>query len=100
MLLYWQIGRDILSRQAEQGWGAKVIDRLAHDLRNAFPEMKEFSPRNLKYMRAFAEAWPDADFAQAVLAQLPWHHQLALLEARRRQYRYYGDRLLTFREAA
>jgi len=80
LLLYWQIGRDILARQAEQGWGAKVIERLAHDLRNAFPEMKGFSPRNLKYMRAFAEAWPDADFVQAVLAQLPWYHQIALLD--------------------
>ena len=46
--LYWQIGRDILARQAEQGWGAKVIERLAHDLRTAFPQMKGFSPRNLK----------------------------------------------------
>ena len=80
VLLYWQIGRDILARQAEQGWGAKVIERLAHDLREAFPEMKGFSPRNLKYMRAFAEAWPDAEFVQAVLAQLPWYHQLALLD--------------------
>lgn len=78
--LYWQIGQDILTRQAEQGWGAKVIERLAHDLRTAFPEMKGFSPRNLKYMRAFAEAWPDAEFVQAVLAQLPWYHQLALLD--------------------
>jgi len=80
VLLYWQIGRDILARQAEQGWGAKVIERLAHDLRTAFPEMKGFSPRNLKYMRAFAEAWPDTEFVQAVLAQLPWYHQLALLD--------------------
>ena len=80
VLLYWQIGRDILARQASQGWGAKVIERLAHDLRTAFPDMKGFSPRNLKYMRAFAEAWPDAEFVQAVLAQLPWYHQLALLD--------------------
>ncbi|RMU70419.1 hypothetical protein ALP24_200055 [Pseudomonas syringae pv. aptata] len=80
VLLYWQIGQDILARQAEQGWGAKVIERLAHDLLSAFPNMKGFSPRNLKYMRAFAEAWPDADFVQAVLAQLPWYHQLALLD--------------------
>lgn len=80
VLLYWQIGRDILARQAEQGWGAKVIERLAHDLRAAFPEMKGFSPRNLKYMRAFADAWPEAEFVQAVLAQLPWYHQLALLD--------------------
>lgn len=78
VLLYWQIGRDILQRQAEQGWGAKVIDRLSHDLRTAFPDMKGFSPRNLKYMRAFAEAWPDTSIVQEVLAQLPWYHQLAL----------------------
>ncbi|RVT49822.1 DUF1016 domain-containing protein [Rubrivivax albus] len=80
VLLYWQIGRDILVRQAAQGWGTKVIDRLAKDLRAAFPDMKGFSPRNLKYMRAFAEAWPDGEFVQAVLAQLPWYHQLALLD--------------------
>lgn len=80
VLLYWQIGQDILARQASQGWGSKVVDRLARDLRNAFPEMKGFSPRNLKYMRAFAEAWPDGEFVQAVLAQLPWYHQLALLD--------------------
>lgn len=80
VLLYWQIGRDILARQAAQGWGAKVVERLAQDLRAAFPDMKGFSPRNLKYMRAFAEAWPDAEFVQEVLAQLPWYHQLALLD--------------------
>ena len=78
--LYWQIGHDILQRQADQGWGAKVIERLAHDLRTAFPDMKGFSPRNLKYMRAFAQAWPDVSFVQEVLAQLPWYHQLALLD--------------------
>ena len=80
VLLYWQIGQDILARQASQGWGAKVIERLAQDLRTAFPEMKGFSPRNLKYMRAFAQAWPDVEFVQAALAQLPWYHQLALLD--------------------
>ncbi len=57
-----------------------MIERLANDLRSAFPEMKGFSPRNLKYMRAFAEAWPEAEFVQEVLAQLPWYHQLALLD--------------------
>lgn len=80
VLLYWQIGRDILARQAEQGWGAKVIERLAHDLRTAFPDMKGFSPRNLKYMRAFAGAWPDAEFVQQAAAQLPWFHLCTLLD--------------------
>ncbi|MBZ5487085.1 DUF1016 domain-containing protein [Halomonas aquamarina] len=79
VLLYWQIGQDILRRQAEQGWGAKVIDRLAHDLRTAFPEGKGFSRANLMYMRAFAEAWPDAEIVQQAVGQLPWGHNLALL---------------------
>ena len=79
LLLYWQIGQDILTRQAEQGWGAKVIEQLAQDLRKHFPEMKGFSARNLKYMRAFAEAWPDAEFVQQLVAQLPWGHNLVLL---------------------
>lgn len=80
MLLYWQIGREILARQAEQGWGAKVIERLAHDLRAAFPDIKGFSRANLMFMRAFAEAWADAEFVLAPLAQLPWYHPLALLD--------------------
>jgi predicted nuclease of restriction endonuclease-like (RecB) superfamily len=78
-LLYWQIGRDILERQAREGWGAKVIDRLAHDLRAAFPDMKGFSRANLMYMRAFAEAWPDEPFVQQAVGQLPWGHNLVLL---------------------
>ena len=80
VLLYWQIGHDILTRQAEQGWGSKVIDRLAQDLRTAFPKMKGFSPRNLKYMRAFAEAWPSSEFVQQAAAQLPWGHNVVLLD--------------------
>jgi predicted nuclease of restriction endonuclease-like (RecB) superfamily len=79
VLLYWQIGRDILARQAAQGWGAKVIERLAHDLREAFPEMKGFSRANLMYMRAFAQAWPDAAIVQQAVGQLPWGHNLVLL---------------------
>ncbi len=80
VLLYWQIGRDILQRQREQGWGAKVIDRLSADLGQAFSEMKGFSPRNLKYMRAFAEAWPEEQFVQAALAQITWYHNIAIVE--------------------
>lgn len=81
VLLYWGIGRDILSRQESEGWGAKVIDRLAIDLGRAFPEMTGLSARNLKYMRAFAEAWPDLEFVQQVVALLPWGHNVRLLDA-------------------
>jgi predicted nuclease of restriction endonuclease-like (RecB) superfamily len=80
VLLYWSIGRDIVERQKREGWGTKVIDRLAEDLSRAFPEIKGFSARNLKYMRAFAEAWQDEDFVQQVAAQLPWFHNCVLLD--------------------
>jgi predicted nuclease of restriction endonuclease-like (RecB) superfamily len=80
VLLYWQIGHDIRERQRREGWGAKVIERLAHGLRAAFPDMKGFSRANLMSMRAFAEAWPDADeIVQQAVGQLPWGHNLMLL---------------------
>lgn len=105
--LYWDIGRMILDRQTREGWGAKVIDRLAADLQAEFPGRQGFSPRNLKYMRALAQAWPDGLFAkpegltsseprefvqqpvaqfqpapimQSPLAQLPWRHHTLLLD--------------------
>lgn len=77
---YWGIGRDILDRQDEEGYGTRVIDRLSADLRDRFPDSRGYSPRNLKYMRAFAAAWPDVEVVQGRLAQLPWYHQIALLE--------------------
>jgi predicted nuclease of restriction endonuclease-like (RecB) superfamily len=80
VLLYWHIGREILQRQEREGWGAKVIDRLARDLRREFPDMKGFSPRNLKYMRAFAEAWPEEQIVQQLVAQIPWGHNVRLLD--------------------
>ncbi|WP_374651542.1 YhcG family protein [Rhizorhabdus sp.] len=80
ILLYWTIGRDILTRQEREGWGAKVVDRLAGDLRQAFPEMTGLSSRNLKYMRALADAWPDPEIVQRVVAQLPWGHNVSLLD--------------------
>ncbi|MGC2270338.1 MAG: PDDEXK nuclease domain-containing protein [Candidatus Sulfotelmatobacter sp.] len=81
ILLYWSIGHDILVRQKKEGWGAKIIDRLSDDLSQAFPEMRGFRARNLKYMRAFAEAYPDQKFVQQVVAQLPWGHQVRILDA-------------------
>lgn len=78
--LYWNIGREILQRQTAKGWGAKIIDRLAKDLRAAFPEMKGFSPRNIKYMRAFAAAYTDEQFVQQFAAQIPWFHHCVLLD--------------------
>lgn len=80
VLLYWSIGRDILVRQQREGWGTKVIDRLAQDLRSSFPGVAGFSARNIKYMRAFAGAWPQETIVQAPLAQITWYHNIALIE--------------------
>lgn len=80
ILLYWQIGREILDRQRRQGWGAKVIEKLSVDLRHEFPELKGFSRSNLMYMRAFAEAYEDEAIIQRCVGQLPWRHNIALLE--------------------
>jgi predicted nuclease of restriction endonuclease-like (RecB) superfamily len=80
ILMYWEIGKIILARQNKEGWGAKVIDRLSADLRKEFPDMQGLSPRNLKYMRAFAAAWQEKAIVQGSLAQLPWWQNIALLE--------------------
>ena len=83
IVLYWEIGCEILRREHEQGWGAKVIDRLAADLRREFPEMTGLSRSNLKYMRAFAEAWSSdedgAAIGQRPVGQLPWGQNISLL---------------------
>ena len=77
--LYWQIGRDILDRQRKQGWGSKVIDRLASDLKDSFPDIKGFSSSNLKYMRHFAEHCPNGLIGQQPADQLPWFHIVVLI---------------------
>jgi hypothetical protein len=63
--LYWDVGRAVLDRRQAEGWGAKVIDRLGRDLQAGF------SPRNLKYMRAFAEACPNAEIVHKLLHKYP-----------------------------
>lgn len=80
VLLYHHVGTEILKSQIHHGWGSKVIDQLSQDLRSEFPDMKGFSLRNLKYMRKFAEEYPELEFVQEVLAQLTWYHNITLLE--------------------
>ena len=81
VMLYWHIGGEIRQRQTDQGWGSKVIDRIAQDLRQEFPAMKGFSPRNLHYLSAFAETYNDETILQQVVAKLPWGHNVRLMEA-------------------
>lgn len=80
VVLYWKIGKQILERQAVEGWGKSVIPRLSKDLSREFPDMKGLSARNLGYMKAFAEAWPDQAILQQLPAKLPWFHNCITLE--------------------
>lgn len=78
--LYWNVGNAILKKQKEEGWGAKVIDRMSKDVKDAFPDMSGFSPRNIKYMRKFAKCWPDYEIVQRVAAQIPWRSNISLMD--------------------
>lgn len=78
--LYWNIGNAILQKQREEGWGTKVIDRISQDIKDVFPDMKGFSPRNIKYMRKFADTWGDFEIVQQVAAQIPWRSNIVLLD--------------------
>jgi predicted nuclease of restriction endonuclease-like (RecB) superfamily len=88
-MLYWRIGKSILEKQQELGWGSKVIEQLSEDLKHTFPDMKGFSIRNLKYMQAFCLAYMvESDFKQEVpaqivqqlVAQIPWGHNQVILD--------------------
>lgn len=78
--LYWNIGKAILNKQAEEGWGSKVIDRISKDINDAFPDVSGFSPRNIKYMRKFAEVWNDYEIMQRTAAQIPWRSNILLMD--------------------
>lgn len=78
--LYWQIGRMISERMQSKGWDAKIVDQLAADLHKEFPDMKGFSPRNLRYMRTFAEEYPDQSILQEAPARITWYHNTTLLD--------------------
>jgi predicted nuclease of restriction endonuclease-like (RecB) superfamily len=77
---YWHTGKIVLERQQEAAWGAKVIDRLAADLRDAFPDMSGLSARNLLSMKLFAAAFPDGPIAKQPVSQLPWGQVVRLLQ--------------------
>ena len=81
IMLYWNIGNQILSRQKQDGWGSKAIDNISKDLRLEFPEMKGLSARNLKYMRRFADEYCDEAIVQQAAAQIPWGHNCVIIDS-------------------
>ena len=95
LTLYWNIGREIVERQGTEGWGGRVLERLADDLQRAFPAVAGFSRTNVYRMRAFYLAYPSkvggsevvpqlvgqlAQTLPATIADLPWGHHAVLLE--------------------
>ncbi len=68
--LYWDIGRGIVEKQQALGWGESVVEMVATELRAAFPDMSDFSPRNLRDMKRFYLAYSDAEFWRQAVAKL------------------------------
>lgn len=77
---YWQLGKQILEKQAEVAWGSKFLEQLSRDLQIEFPGTKGFSVRNLKFMRQFAETYPDSEIGKQSVSQLPWGHIIVLMQ--------------------
>lgn len=78
--LYWEIGSSIIEKQTNSGWGSKVVNRLASDLKASFPHLKGFSLSNIKYMVQFAKEYPDFPISQQVVGQIPWGHNMLLMD--------------------
>lgn len=70
LALYWKIGSDILEKQEQLGWGAQIVEQLATDLSQTFPDDRGFSARNLRNMKRFAQEYPDFPFLQVPLAEM------------------------------
>lgn len=77
LVLYHSIGEVI---NAHKTWGSKFVENLAADIKLSFPDVTGYSARNLKYMAKFAEAYPDDEFVQQPVAQIPWGHNVVLLD--------------------
>lgn len=96
--LYWDIGESIVAKQEELGWGQKIIRKLSEDLQKEFPKNSGFSERNLKYMRQFYLEYKDKTKMQPLVAQIPWSHNLILLDKTKNDYEkeYYCRRVLKY----
>ena len=92
IMLYWSIGRDVFNKQKNDGWGSKIVDRLASDLHREFPDMEGFSRTNIYRMRAFYQAYPEGSpiVPQPVgqiespvpepVLNIPWGHNGIIIE--------------------
>jgi len=96
--LYWDIGESIVAKHEELGWGQKIIQKLSEDLQKEFPKNSGFSERNLKYMRQFYLEYKDSPKMQPLVAQIPWSHNLIILDKTKNDYEkeYYCRMVLKY----
>jgi len=96
--LYWDLGKSIVEKQEKLGWGQKIIQQLAEDLQKEFPQNSGFSERNLKYMRKFYLEYEDKPKVQPLVAQIPWSHNLIILDKTKNDYEkeYYCRMILKY----
>lgn len=80
LLHYYEIGKHILDRQEQEGWGASVIDQIATDLKTTFPNKKGYSARNLRYMRSFASSFSSEELHRSGVLKVPWGHIMKILD--------------------
>lgn len=79
-VLYWEIGTMLLEKQHRDLWGEKILEQMSHDLKIAFPRVKGFSLTNLKYMRSFAQAYPDKEFVETTVSKIPWGQNISIVQ--------------------
>lgn len=77
--MYWSIGKELLARQQTERWGSRYLEQVSRDLKIEFPNMKGFSTTNLKYMRLFAQEYPDLSIGQQLVDQLSWGHIMYII---------------------
>jgi predicted nuclease of restriction endonuclease-like (RecB) superfamily len=80
ILLYWQIGSSLLKKQEGSGWGSKIVEKLSKDLKESFPDIEGFSPRNIRFMIQFAREYQDNEIVKQLVSQIPWGHNIFLLQ--------------------
>lgn len=78
--LYWEIGSAVGKKQEKEGWGAKAVEKLAHDLKSSFPHMKGFSIRNIRFMVQFAREYDDCEIVKQLVSQIPWGHNILIIQ--------------------
>ena len=78
--LYWEIGKSIVEKQKEYGWGKSIVENLSDDLEKEFPGMNGFSVQNLWYMRKFYKEYYQDIKLQPLIGEISWSHNISIMD--------------------